>query len=191
MRVDVSGQNFVFPNECACCCSAPDAEMTISASRSRGSRVVHTETKTWDVPYCVARVGHIGAMGAARSLARSLTFLSVLLGVIVGFVVDPYWGIATGILAIAGTILIHGRQLGRVCAQCGPNCVDVDVAIAYLGWYGTLHKFEIGSRQFACDFMTANQTKLVNLSREGITLLSASGSGLKAPISRSPRRYVG
>jgi len=30
-----------------------------------------------------------------------------------------------------------------------------DAAISYLGWYGTVHQFEIGSLDFAREFMLA------------------------------------
>jgi hypothetical protein len=190
VRVDLSGHNFVFPNECACCGAAPDGELTVSASRSWGSKVVHTETKSWDFPYCTGCIRHIRAVEAAGSLARLLTFLSILLAVLVGFGVGPYWGAAIGILAVVGTVVVYGKRLRQARAECGANCVDADKAIVYLGWYGTLHRFEIGSQHFARDFMTANQNKLVNLSSEARTLLSSSGSGFKPSASRSPRRYV-
>jgi hypothetical protein len=188
MRVDVSGQRFVFPSECACCGATPDSALTISASRSRGSKVVHTETKSWDVPYCTDCIEHLRASQAAGSFARLFTFLSVLLGVLIGFGVNPYLGAAIGILAVVGTVMVYGKKRDQARAECDANCVNVDAAIAYLGWYGTLHKFEIGSQQFACDFMTANQNKLVNLSSEARSLLSASGS--QGSRSRSPHRYV-
>jgi hypothetical protein len=61
MRVDLSGHTFVYPDECACCGGVPDRELTVWARRSRGTRVIHTETKLWDVPYCTARIEHIRA----------------------------------------------------------------------------------------------------------------------------------
>lgn len=189
MRVDVSGKSFVFPNECACCSTTPDTSLAVSASRSRGSKVVHTESKEWDIPYCCDCVKHIRAFEAAGSFARLFTFLSILLGGLLGFAVNPYLGLGIGILGVVGTVVVYGNKVGEARAQCSTNCVNVDVAIAYLGWYGTLHTFEIGSQRFACDFMTANQNKLVNLSSEASTLLSASGSVVKS-VSRSARRYV-
>jgi len=191
MRVDVSGHRFVFPNQCACCSATPDCELTVTASRSRGKRVVHTETKSWDVPYCVRCIGHVKAVGAARSLATLLTFLSILLGGVIGFGVDPFLGATFGILALFGTVVFHRRQLGQIRAECNAHsCVNADKAIVYLGWQGTLHRFEIESQRFACDFMKANQNKLVNLSAEARSMLSANGASSEQIVSRSPRRYL-
>ncbi len=52
MEIDLTGRTFVFPNQCACCNRPPNDELIIAAQRSRGRRVVHTTTKTWNVPYC-------------------------------------------------------------------------------------------------------------------------------------------
>src|ERR1035438_9787503 len=106
MRVEVSGQSFVFPHQCACCGTAPDNSLTVSASKSRGTKVVHTETKTWDVPYCSGCIQHIRSAEAAGSFARLFTILSLVLGVLLGFGVDPYLGTAIGILGVVGTVMV-------------------------------------------------------------------------------------
>lgn len=190
MRVDLSGHSFAFPDECACCGGAPDCELTVSASRSHGTKVVHTESKSWDVPYCTGCIEHIRADEAAGSFARGSTVLAVLLGVLIGIGAGPYWGAAIGILGVIGTIVVFGQLLRRARAKGSTGCVGLGRAVNYLGWSGTLHKFEITSRRFACNFMRANQNKLVNLSFEARTLLSATDSGFKPSGSRTPRRYI-
>jgi hypothetical protein len=186
----VSGHSFVFPDECACCGRTPDCELTVSSSRSHGTKVVRTETKLWDVPYCTGCVEHIRDDEIAGSFARWSSGLSVLLGLLIGVGAGAYWGAAIGILGIAGTIVVFGQLLRRARAKGDANCVGLCKAVNYLGWSGTLHKFEITSRHFACNFMRANQKKLVNLSFEARALLSATGSGFKPSGSRSPRRYI-
>jgi hypothetical protein len=190
MRVDVSGHSFVFPNECACCGATPDRELTVSANRSWGSKVVRTETKSWDVPYCTGCIEHVRADEAAGSFARWSTVLSVLLGLLVGYGLDPYWGAVVGILGVIGTVLVFGKLLRNARAKGSTNCVSLHRAVEYLGWSATLHKFEFTSRDFACNFMRANQKKLVNLSFEARNLLSVNGSGFKPSGARSPRRYI-
>jgi hypothetical protein len=106
------------------------------------------------------------------------------------FGINLFLGAAVGVVAIVGTIAVFGMKLRQARAACSPNCVDVDRAIAYLGWYGTLHKFEIRSQRFASDFITANQKKLVNLKSDARQLLTAGDSAFKPTMSRSPRRYV-
>lgn len=190
MRVDVSGHSFVFPNECACCGGGADCDLTVSASRSWGSKVVHTESKSWDVPYCTGCLKHIRAFEVAGSFARWFTVISVLLGGLIGYGIDPYLGVAIGILAVGGTVLVYGRKLSIARAESSPDCVDLNRAIDYLGWSGTVHKFEFTSRHFACNFMRANQNKLVNLSFEARNLLSADGLTFTPSSSRSPRRNI-
>ena len=190
MRVDVSGHSFVFPNECACCGGTPDSELTVSASRSRGSKVVHTEAKSWDVPYCTGCIKHIRAGDAAASFARWSTVLSILVGLLIGYGINPYWGAAIGILGVIGTVVVFGRLLRNARAKGSANCVTLHRAVDYLGWSGTLHKFEITSRPFACKFMRANQNKLVNLSFEARGMLLANDSTSTPSESRSARRYI-
>jgi hypothetical protein len=190
MRVDLSGHSFVFPNECACCGGVPDRELTVWARRSRGTRVIHTETKLWDVPYCTGCIEHIRDEKAAALFAKWSTAIAVLLGLLIGVGAGPYWGAAMGILGVIGTILAFGQLLRRARAKGSTSCVGLRRAVYYLGWSGTLHKFEITSQRFACNFMRANQKKLVNLSFEARVLLSATGSAFKPSGSRSPRRYI-
>ncbi len=190
MRVDVSGHSFVFPNECACCSGIPDCELTVSANRSWGSKVVRTETKSWDVPYCAGCIEHIRADEAAGSFARWFTALSVLFALSIGYGVNPYWGAAIGILGVTGTVLVFGKLLRNARAKGSGSCVTLHRAVEYLGWSATLHKFEFTSWHFACNFMRANQKKLVNLSFEARNLLSVNGSAFKPSGARSPRRYI-
>ncbi len=191
MRVDVSGHHFIFPFQCACCGAAPNGQLAFSASRSWGRRVERTETKAWDVPYCSRCITHVHALEEARSFAKTFTVLSILLSLLVGYVLDPYFyfGIAVGVVAIVGTVMTFGQKLQEARSLQTTSCVNVDKAVAYLGWSGTLHRFEFTSRHFARAFMAANQDKLVNLSVEQRWLLSEGGSPVpNAP--RSARRYI-
>lgn len=149
----------------------------------------NTKVESKGVPYCTSCVKHVEAVERARLFARAFTFLSLLTGLLVGWSVAPYWGVAIGILAVVGTVAVHTQLMRFARSGCSGSCVDVYRAIAYLGWSGTLHKFEITSRQFAHGFMTANQRKLVNLTPEAMNLLSAEDSTLTR-TSRSARRYV-
>jgi hypothetical protein len=84
---------------------------------------------------------------------------------------------------MAGTVAVHGILLRHARARCGANCANAEKAFAYLGWYGTLHAFEIGSRRFAHAFMTANKNKLVNLSPEAKSLLSGRLHEVSGPTA--------
>jgi hypothetical protein len=190
MRVDVSGRIFNFPHKCACCYATADSSLTISATRSWGKKVVHRESKSWDVPYCSRCVQHLRSVRAAGQFASILSFFSIILGILVGFGTNIYLGIGVAISSLMVTVFVFARQLKNARAECGLDCVRAEAAIAYLGWSGTLHQFEISSPHFARDFMAANQKKLVNLSSESVALMSSGGSELRTSVSRSPRRYI-
>lgn len=190
MRVDVSGRSFIFPRLCACCGVTADRELAVSATRSWGKRVRHSETKAWDIPYCATCVQHVGAAASARTLAVILGCASVLAGGVVAAYVEPSTGVVMGIAAMVGTVFLFKRLMSQARSLCHANCACVGKAVAYLGWYGSLHQFDIASRQFAHDFMAANQNKLVNLSTEAQSLLASTGSTIGPSTARSPRRYI-
>jgi hypothetical protein len=189
MRIDASGHSFVFPAACACCCSLSDVEMSVSASKSSGKRVVHTSTNAWDIPYCSRCIGHVNAVESGNRLIGILTFVALFFGAVL-------WYAAGSTMAAASTILmaiaigLSGRSLtARARSQCSTDCACVGKAVAYLGWHGTVHQFEISSPRFAQNFMVTNQSKLVNLSQQARKLLEQSGSISKANGRRVPRRY--
>jgi len=132
MRVDVSGHLFVFPHDCACCGGTADAELSVSASRSRGSRIVHTEMKTWDVPYCSGCIKHIRNLDNVRLQLKLLAFFSLFLGLLIGFSLGSYWGAVAGMLALVATALLHRSRLRQLRAECSAgSCVSIDKAVEY------------------------------------------------------------
>jgi hypothetical protein len=190
MRIDVSGSRIMFPPECACCCDIADTLLQVSATKTRGKRVIHTSTNVWDVPYCSRCVRHVKAAEFARSLALFFAALSVVACVYLWNQVNSTTGATFGILGLACTAGVYGFMISHARSDCAASCARLGKAMAYLGWHGTLHQFEVVSRQFATDFMAANQKKLVNLSAQARSLLAKSGSAEPPNAPRSPRRYV-
>lgn len=190
MNVSVSGYQFTFPGKCAGCSAHADGQLSIAASKSSGKRVVHTKTQVWDVPYCSRCLNHLKAVNQAAQVAKTLGFLSVVIGCIICFFVAAYIGIPIGILGIIATIVIRNQKMTQARSMCSASCASVGSAISYLGWYGTLHHFEISSLDFAREFMLANQRKLVNLTAEAQQLLATSSTGLRFDAPRSARRYM-
>lgn len=190
MRIDVSGHSFVFPDKCACCCGVANTQCYISASRSTGKRVVHTKTQVWDVPYCARCASHVMAAKGSRSAALLLVGLSILLAVLVGYFLTPSAGVTIGAFGVVGSLVVHSRLMAKARGQCNAECVSVDKAIAYLGWHGTLHQFEMSSPHYASDFMVVNHTKLVNLSPQARNLLASSDLPPQKNAPRAPRRYM-
>jgi hypothetical protein len=121
-------------------------------------------------------------------LARILGFVSVGFGLYLAFEVDTSLALAFGILALIGTVALYRRGINKAKGRCSSHCVAVGRAVAYLGWQGSLHQFEVISMTYARDFMLANQNKLVNLSPQGKNLLSGAG-GIAKSSARTPRRY--
>jgi len=189
MRVDVSGHQFVFPTACVCCNGKADTELTVSASKSTGKRVIHTNTNAWDIPFCDRCVEHVKAAEAAVFLAWVLGVLSVVAAGVLWYFLTPFLGIPVGVAGLAGTGFLYNKLMADARAKCGPDCVCVEKAVKYLGWHGPLHKFWITSEDYALAFMVANQKKLVNLSQEATDLLKASGHVPRPSAPRAPRRF--
>src|SRR5712664_3453183 len=105
MQIDVSGHQFTFPQLCACCGGTPDSVWSVSASRSRGKRVVHTTRKRWDVPYCHECVKHV-------SLYRSVAGIAVLTLVAAGILALIVGDLLGGLIfasAIPGSVIVAWR----------------------------------------------------------------------------------
>jgi hypothetical protein len=190
VKVDVSGAILSFPVECACCGASPDSDLTISARRSWGKRVIHTEARAWEIPYCTSCLEHVRRSRDAGTFARAATVMSLGAAALVGYLEAVYWGIGVAVGLIALTIFIYGRLLKRAESHSGHGCVGLDQAISYGGWSGSLHSFEITSSKFARDFMLINERRLVNLSAQETDLLSAPGPRVPQSCRRSSRRYV-
>lgn len=190
MRVEVSAVTLQMPEECACCGAPPDADLTISAEKSWGKRVIHSEAKTWDIPYCCRCLEHSRRRWDAGSFARTATVTSLVVALFVGYLTGWYWGLGLGITLIVLTIVYFRRLLRRAESFKSSECTSLHQAVSYVGWSGTLHSFEMKSKKFAHHFMLSNQNKLVNLTSEGLRLLSLPRTEIRASSRRSPRRYL-
>ena len=189
MHVEVSGQSFAFPPKCACCCAPADSELTVAASKSTGKKVVHTKTNAWDIPYCRHCINHVRALDSARRTSHWLAFFSLVLGSLTAYVANGYLGSSIGVLCLIGTVFARKQMVAQAREKCHSYCASVDRAIVYLGWHGSLHRFDISSNQFAAEFMGANERKLVNLSQQARQLLAATTPAAKPNASRTARRY--
>jgi hypothetical protein len=185
VRIDVSGRQFTFPPICACCNGSADAEMTVSASNSTGKRA-----NAWDIPYCRRCVKHVKAADTTVVLSWVCGIASVVPGAVLWWAGIPYLGIPIAVVGLVGTVLLYSKLMAKADGIRGPDCVCLGKAVAYLGWHGTLHEFEIASPDYARAFMAANQRKLVNLSHEARELLESRGHVPPPDMAQSPRRYV-
>ena len=78
MRIDVSGHKFIFPHQCACCGAVPHTTLTALASKSTGTRVVHTTSKSWAFPYCAQCTEHVRTAGNAVTTTAFVIIASLV-----------------------------------------------------------------------------------------------------------------
>ena len=191
MRTDLSGHKFTFPRQCACCGAMPETTLTASASRSKGKRVVHTTTKSWDFPYCTKCVLHVNAARLAVSVTVLIVIASFILAVYLWSSSDEsLFGTLTAILGAGVSIGVYQNLMARAKAMCTPSCVCCKVSVGYLGWQGSCHMFEVTSSKFAVAFMVANQSKLVNVRPETWRWLESNGLGSSKDQPQSAKRHM-
>jgi tellurite resistance protein len=58
-------------------------------------------------------------------------------------------------------LYVFAKARKRALSLCGPSCARPQQAVAYLGWHGTVHQFEVTQTPFAHAFLTANAKKVV------------------------------
>lgn len=163
MRVDVSGKQFVFPRQCACCGRYPGTWLTISGTeRNRNSK---TRGWAWDIPYCKQCRKHVrladniligGLAGVTLSgiaafvaLGTGISWARCLLVLVLGTAVS---------CLVVGTLLIVQRR------RLYGACVSLARSVRYLGSSGSWHSFDFRSQPYLTDFVRSNRHKLVNAS---------------------------
>jgi hypothetical protein len=92
--------------------------------------------------------------------------------------------------SIAGGIVGYFAIVARAKQMCSAQCVGIRMAVAYSGWHGALHRFEIASEQYALQFMVANRQKLVNVPPQTWEWLKANGHVPLPNQPQSARRHM-
>lgn len=163
MRIEVSGKQFAFPRECACCGGFPESTLSISGTeRNRNSR---TRGWTWDVPYCKECLRHVRT--ADRVLLAGLSIAAVFgLCSLLFAIIFEAWILGGGLftLSVSLSALLCWVLLRLARRSAGQECPTVFRAVIYLGSAGAVHSFDFRSRPYARAFVRANRLKLVNAS---------------------------
>ena len=167
MRVEVSGRQFSFLPQCACCGGAPQGVLAATASKSRGKKKVITTTMQWDSPYCARCLSHVQAMNAANALVVGGVMLSLCVGFVLWVAVAHLFGLLVVLVGSGASIYFSQAALKRAAALKTPSCVCIGAAVALHEFDGSRQAFEIASPVYALAFMQANARKLVNLSGQG------------------------
>ena len=99
-RVKISANIISWPQVCACCLGRPDTTYDAGYTRRTGKRVVRTQTKKWEVPYCDTCLEHVEADRIARSIQSWTPVLVLVLGYLFGLS-----GLFYGFFCCCGSVL--------------------------------------------------------------------------------------
>jgi hypothetical protein len=152
--------------------------------------VIQTETKAWAIPYCGRCLTHAKIAAVAEVIAGIVGVVAILVGVALWNGVSHALGVVVGLALLAGAAGIYLAIMRAAMAFGSPACACAGKAAKYLGWSGTLHRFEFVSLAFAAAFMAANQSKLVNVSHEARQLLQSEGLSQPQGAPQTPERFL-
>jgi hypothetical protein len=162
MRVEVSAKLLKFPQQCVCCGGVPDTVYQAVATRTTGKRVVRTDSRSWDFPYCVGCAGHLAHYRAAGTARTAFVLLGLLAGAAVAYGVNWWAGAAAlGVGLLLGQLL-HGQYMGAARSACLEGCITAGTPVVYQGWYGTVHTFDLACPQYVEAFERWNSAKLLS-----------------------------
>ncbi len=147
----MSAKQLVMPDTCTCCGHPSQTTRQSTATRVEGKRVIRTKTSSWSFPYCNRCDSHDREWPGA-SVGEVVLFAILTLGIYIYF-------------------YVRARQ--RALRICSAQCVPPRQAIAYLGWHGSVHQFEVASSTFASAFLAANAKKVVGADADARALLAA------------------
>ncbi len=178
--IQASARKLSFPLTCPCCLGASDTQLSLTYTRTTGQRVIHNTSRGWEPPYCRACLAHVEAAQDARNALRAArnARTAQLVGAAVLFLIFAAAHVSViGLLAVAGGIALavyavrhyQGTTLPRAeslwrraLALKQPSCCDIDVAIRYNGWYGSVQTFAFKRDEYARSFADLNAAKIVN-----------------------------
>jgi hypothetical protein len=158
----VSAKILSWPGQCACCGEAAESHVRAAASRTTGTRVKKTTTSSWDVPYCVACLGHASEYKSADTWLTVGAIVGLLTAILIGLTSSNVpIGLLLGLAFFAGCTYLYRRAQGSAKSLMKSACCTPAFAVQYSGWYGTVHTFHFESRSYAEQFISANAKKVL------------------------------
>jgi hypothetical protein len=186
MNVSLSGQVFQFPRQCICCGEAPDTELYVSATQSRGKK---TSTHRWGFPCCNACLTHSQVIQKANTFPTFLIilgFIACLFGISL-LAANPLLALPLIISSIF--FLVYSFRLSRKRLQQARTSKREECAadnpyslVRYFGWDKNIHTFSIKPERYAFAFMRANRQKLVNVPPDIFRLLNDQTPAPTPPV---------
>ncbi len=85
-RLSISARIIHWPNRCACCMENADTWHHARASREKGVKVIHVESKKWKIPYCRHCLEHADLFEERDEItdqkANGILFVGILSGIV-------------------------------------------------------------------------------------------------------------
>jgi hypothetical protein len=171
--VQASARLLHMPPTCCCCASSVGTRKFVAAStRTKGKRVIRTDTRQWSFPICESCMRWIRAHHAANRSRSFMVGLSIAVVVCVLIIFSAgsqnNFGVAflAGVASVAaagGMVFAYSawKHNEKVATSIRPRSNCHPEPVRYVGWHGTVHTFVFSNNSFANAFATANHRKLV------------------------------
>ncbi len=163
--VEVSSRRFALPFQCPCCGAAPDAEITIPVTRTKGRTLADDSARSLDFPYCRRCLSHVEAYQGSGVVSAGITLVGIIAGAAVAILAHVIAGLVMIIAAIGVAYGLLMNRRAQAAAQCSPACPSADTAVTYFGWSGSASSFAFRSPTYTARFAEDNSLKLVNASK--------------------------
>lgn len=158
--VRVSARTLAWPSQCACCSGPSNGSLRAQYTRTTGKRVVRTDTRSWEVPYCSQCLRHVQLVQSGKNTRGTGIWLTVLGGLMLPCLYALVFPLIMLIIGIA--MIVSGNNTLRAAgAAATPTCGCLDPAVLYHGWDGSIQTFTFKNGVYAQAFQAANARKMV------------------------------
>ena len=217
MRVQISARLIRWPQVCACCLGRADEVYRTTYTRVTGKKVIRTDSRWWQIPYCSDCLNHMDAEVRANAITSASAYSVLTLGIMLGLVVALFGSCCVGPALFAPAqpragkqepakpgqpnfpkseppkaglvVVMVGSVLGGIVLSVGGylwsqrlkadardrrrramqhaeslasrSCCTLGSAVAYEGWYGSVHTFWFANADYADAFVQANPGKVL------------------------------
>src|SRR5262249_40607934 len=148
-------------------------------------RVIHSETRSWSIPYCGRCLDHISRLRTAKWVTTALAVLAAIVVVSESSSGNGAAAVIAALVLGGGVTWAWGRLVRRGPAPGVETCATVAEAVAYLGWEGSFHSFEFSSLDYTVRLARANERNLVNVDLALRKVLDAPREWASRPGPRS------
>jgi len=162
--VEVSSRRFAVPFQCPCCGAAPDAELAVPITKTKGRDVSPSSAQRLDFPYCKRCLAHVTAWQGAGLVSTGLTLAGIVAGIAIALLAHVIAGLLLVVAAVVIAYALVTNRRAQAQAMCSHACPGADTAVTYLGWSGNTSAFAFRSPTYTARFAEDNTPKLVHAS---------------------------